>query len=64
MIDMTKFLYYQHKNMTLNLEKAEEYLAKLTDDADDLAIQQWTQKIESAEQTRLINAADIDIYGA
>ena len=40
MIDMTKFLYYQHKNMTLNLEKAEEYLAKLTDDADDLAIQQ------------------------
>ena len=61
---MTKFLCYQHKNMTLNLEEAEEYLAKLTDDADDLAIQQQTQEIESAEQTRLINAADIDIYGA
>ena len=41
-----------------------QYLAELTNDADDLAIQQWTQEIESAEQTRLINAADMDIYSA
>ena len=64
MIGMTKFLCRQHKNATLNLEEAEEYLAELTDDADDLAIQQWTQEIESAEQTRLVNAADMDISGA
>ena len=64
MIGMTKFLCRQHKNATLNLEEADEYLAELTNDADDLAIQQWTKEIESAERTRLVNAADMDIYGA
>jgi hypothetical protein len=64
MVGMTKFLCRQYKNATLNLDQAGEYLAELTNDADDLAIQQWTQEIESAEQTRLVNAADMDIYGA
>ena len=64
MIGMTKFLCRQHKNATLNLEEADKYLAELTNDADDLAIQQWTKEIESAERTRLVNAADMDIYGA
>jgi hypothetical protein len=64
MVGMTKFLCRQHKNATLNLDEAGEYLAELTNDADDLALQQWTQEIESAEQTRLVNAADMDIYGA
>ena len=40
MIGMTKFLCRQHKNATLNLEEADKYLAELTNDADDLAIQQ------------------------
>ena len=64
MIGMTKFLCRQHKNATLNLEEADEYLAELTNNANDLAIQQWTKEIESAEWTRLVNAADMDIYGA
>jgi hypothetical protein len=64
MVGMTKFLCRQHKNATSNLEEAQQYLAELTNDADDLAIQQWTQEIEDAEQTRLVNAADMDIYGA
>ena len=64
MVGMTKFLCRQHKNATLNLEESAQYLVELTNDADDLAIQQWTQEIESAEQTRLLNPADMDIYGA
>ena len=64
MIGMTKFLCHQHKNTILNLEEVEQYLAKVTNDADNLAIQQCTQEIESVEQTRLVNAADMDIYGA
>lgn len=40
MIGMTKFLCCQHKNAILNLEEVEQYLAKLTNDADNLAIQQ------------------------
>jgi len=64
MVGMVKFLCRQHKNATLNLEEATEYFAELTNDADDLAIHQWTEEIERAEQTRLVNVADMDIYGA
>ena len=64
MVGMTKFLCRQHKDATINLEEAAEYLAELTNDADELAIQQWTEEIERAERTRLVNAADMDIYGA
>lgn len=64
MIGMTKFLCQQHKKATLNLEEADEYFAELTSDADDLAVKQWTQEIENAERTRLIDASVMDIYGA
>jgi hypothetical protein len=64
MLGMTKYLCRQHKDAMLNLDEATQYFAELTNDADELAIQQWTEEIERAEQTRLVNAADMDIYGA
>ena len=61
---MTKFLFHCHKEATENLEEAEKYLDQLTQVADPLAIQAWTQEIEHAEATRLVDPAAMDIYGA
>ena len=64
LLGMTKFLCRHHKEAAENLEKAEEYLDQLTRVADPLAIQAWTQEIEHAEATRLVDPAVMDIYGA
>jgi len=64
LLGMTKFLSRRHKDAAENLEEAEKYLDQLTRAADPLAIQAWTQEIEDAEATRLVDPAVMDIYGA
>ena len=59
-----KFLCRRHKEAAENLESAEHYLDELTQVADPLAIQAWTQEIEHAEANRLVDPAVMDIYGA
>ena len=59
-----KFLCCRHKEAAENLESAEHYLDELTQVADPLAIQAWTQEIEHAEANRLVDPAVMDIYGA
>ena len=61
---MMKFLSRCHKEAAENLESAEHYLDELTQVADPLAIQAWTQEIEHAEANRLVDSAVMDIYGA
>ena len=59
-----KFLCHCHKEAAENLESAEHYLDELTQVANPLAIQAWTQEIEHAEANRLVDPAIMDIYGA
>ena len=63
LLGMMKFLCHCHKEAAKNLEEAEKYLDQLTRVADPLAIQAWTQEIEHAEATRLVDPAVMDIYG-
>ena len=64
LLGMMKFLCRRHKEAAENLESAEHYLDELTQVADPLAIQAWTQEIEHAEANRLVDPAVMDIYGA
>jgi len=64
LLGMTNFLSRRHKEAAENLEEADKYLDQLTRAADPLAIQAWTQEIEHAEATRLVDPAVMDIYGA
>ena len=59
-----KFLCRHHKEAAKNLESAKHYLDELTQVANPLAIQAWTQEIEHAEANRLVDPAIMDIYGA
>ena len=64
LLGMMKFLSCCHIEAAENLESAEHYLDELTQVADPLAIQSWTQEIEHAEANRLVDPAVMDIYGA
>ena len=62
LLRIIKFLACCHILAAENLEEAEKYLDQLTQAADPLPIQCWTEEIEHVEVTRLMNPAGIDIY--
>ena len=64
MLGITSSLCRLYRNAVDMLDHARTYYQNLTDEAGNLAVDKWTQDIETAEVERKIDISAMDIYFA